>query len=71
MEGADQGIKYYLTPQWDKLFERKVRCPYFPIFSLFVGYFVLFWSLFLLDWTLEVLHCQDEVALIRDIVQKG
>lgn len=24
LEGADQGIKYYLTPQWDKLFERKV-----------------------------------------------
>ena len=40
-------------------------------FSLFVGYFVLFLSLFLLDWTLEVLHCQDEVALIRDITQKG
>ena len=40
-------------------------------FSLFVGYFVLFGSLFLLDWTLEVLHCQDEVALIRDITQKG
>lgn len=26
LEGAFTGIKYYLTPQWDKILEAKVGC---------------------------------------------
>ena len=26
LEGASTGIKYYLTPQWDKILEAKVGC---------------------------------------------
>ena len=41
LEGADQGIKYYLTPQWDNLFERKVSGSIF-LALLFVHVLPLF-----------------------------
>ena len=60
LEGADQGIKYYLTPQWDKLFERKVGGSIFlallfvhvlPSFSRGTFFqFKVIIIFFLLDW---------------------
>ena len=42
MDGADQGIKYYLTPQWDKLFERKVSSLLLPFVNDVLDFFSSF-----------------------------
>ena len=62
LEGADQGIKYYLTPQWDKLFERKVSSTFitFMNHSFALLHFFRSFPVFLVD-------NDDEVVLIRDI----
>ena len=61
LEGADQGIKYYLTPQWDKLFERKVSSTFTAVMnhSFALLHFFRSFPVFLID-------NEDEMVLIRD-----
>ena len=62
LEGADQGIKYYLTPQWDKLFERKVSSPFIAFMNHSFAPLRFFRS-----FPVVLIDNEDEVVLKRDI----